>query len=204
MNGNRKQISPRSQKGKTILTKSKKQFSKSEMKQLKTKSERDQVMKTINFKKENRSIRFENVLLRSGAVIVSVVLLSFTVSAQGLWKQILTYNSFGKTAMLMVNASEASNETEVSDAGRKAPAPSKTISFTIEPAADQLLQVEAWMTDDAYFGAYNHLLRVEQDKPLELEGWMLNDHYFSSRITKDQDKDLNIEAWMLDKRFWRY
>lgn len=161
-------------------------------------------MKTIRFKKGNKSVRFGKVLLRSGAVIVSVVLLSFTVSAQGLWKQFLTYNSFGKTAILMVHASETGTKAATIETDRKAPSPSETATFRIEPAVDHTLEVEAWMTDDVYFGAYNHLLEVEQDKPLEIEPWMTNDDYFSSRFTRGKDRELEIEAWMIDDRYWRY
>ena len=161
-------------------------------------------MKTINLKRKNKSIRFGKVLLRSGAVIVSVVLLSFTVSAQGLWKQLLTYNSFGKTAILMVNASEANTKTKAIGAGNEAPAPSETTNFRVEPVMDKTLEVEDWMTDDVYFGAYNYLLDVEHDKLLELEPWMMNDDYFSSRFARDKDSELKIEAWMIDNRYWKY
>jgi len=161
-------------------------------------------MKTINFKKGNKSIQLGKILLRSGAVIVSVILLSFTVSAQGLWKQLLTYNSFGKTAILMVNASETGTKAETIETGRKAPAPSETVTFRIERAVDKTLEIEDWMTDDIYFGAYNHLLNIEQDKPLEIEPWMTNDNYFSSRFTREKDRELEIEAWMIDDRYWRY
>lgn len=161
-------------------------------------------MKTINFKKGNKSSRFGRIFLRSGAVIVSVILLSFTVSAQGLWKQLLTYNSFGKTAILMVNASEAGAKDETMKSEHKAPAPSETATFRIESAVDKTLEVETWMTDDFYFGVYNHLLDVEQDKPLEIEPWMTNDSYFSSRFTREKEPELEIEAWMIDDRYWRY
>ncbi|MEL7585137.1 MAG: hypothetical protein AAGU19_00395 [Prolixibacteraceae bacterium] len=161
-------------------------------------------MKTINLKKGNKSLRYGKIILRSGAVIVSVVLLSFTVSAQGLWKQLLTYNSFGKTAILMVGSSEAGTQAKMVEAERKSAAPSKMKAFYVEPAADKVLAVESWMTDDAYFGAYNHILEVEQDKPLELESWMTDDDYFSSRYTRVPDEDLKLEPWMTDDRYWRY
>jgi hypothetical protein len=161
-------------------------------------------MKTINFKKGNKNIRFGKVLLRSGAVIASVILLSFTVSAQGLWKQFLTYNSFGKTAILMVNASDTNTKTEKIETESNSPAPSETATFRVEPAVEEALEVEPWMTNDMYFGAYNHFLKIEQDKPLEVEPWMTNDDYFSSRFTNKKDRELEIEAWMIDDRYWRY
>jgi hypothetical protein len=118
-------------------------------------------MKTINLKKGNKNIRFGKVLLRSGAVIASVILLSFTVSAQELWKQLLTYNSFGKTAILMVTASETNTKTEKIETESKSLAPSETGTFRVEPTVKETLEIEAWMADDIYFGAYNHLLDIE-------------------------------------------
>lgn len=161
-------------------------------------------MKTINFRKGNKDLGFGKIILRSGAVIASVVLLSFTVSAQGLWKQFLTYNSFGKTAILMVNASESSTPAKRPEEARKPAAAFVPGAFYVEPAADKILAVENWMTDDAYFGAYNHILEVEKDKTLEIESWMTDDRYFSSRYSKDQDEDLKLEPWMIDTHYWRY
>ncbi|WP_299584754.1 hypothetical protein, partial [uncultured Sunxiuqinia sp.] len=59
-------------------------------------------MKTQETNTGNNNNQSEKVLLRSAAVIISFVLISFTVSAQGFWKQLLTNNSFGQVALLMV------------------------------------------------------------------------------------------------------
>jgi len=159
-------------------------------------------MKTIKLKNGNRNLQVEKVVLRSGAILISVVLLSFTVSAQGLWKQLLTYNSFGKMAMLMVSESE-DGATGLSDqAGTKALPAAKMSSFYDTPASDGSLDLESWMTDDSYFGAYNHLFDVVVDNPLGLEGWMLNDAYFCSRIRPEADKKLELETWMNDDNYW--
>lgn len=152
-------------------------------------------MKTINNNnQENRNNQVSQALLRSAAVVVSVVLLSFTVSAQGLWKQLLTYNSFGKMAMLMVSEAQASEE----------PATAETSAFNFEQATDEALEVESWMTDDTYFGAYNNFFEVATDEPLELEEWMTNGACFANRIVCEKDEDLKLEAWMTDDYYWAF
>ena len=51
----------------------------------------------------------QKAILRSGAVVVSFVLISLTVSAQDFWKRLLTNSSFNEIAIAMV---ETSGKTE--------------------------------------------------------------------------------------------
>ncbi len=157
-------------------------------------------MKTINANKGNKNNQVTRALLRGAAVVVSVILLSFTVSAQGLWKQLLTYNSFGKVAMLMVDESEAAEVADASESFIEKPA--TTESFSFEQATDVSLELEGWMTDDLYFGAYNNFYRVDNDQPLEVEEWMTNDNYFSNRFATEKDGELELESWMSDDNYW--
>jgi len=156
-------------------------------------------MKTQNNNTENKNNQLEKVLLRSAAVIVSFVLISFTVSAQGFWKQLLTNNSFSKVAMLMV---------EESDANLSAEAVATTVgtnseNYYMETAADKQLDVEEWMTDDAYFGAYNNIFQPEFEKGLEIENWMKDENHFAGQYAVEKDKELKIEPWMTDNAHWK-
>ena len=54
----------------------------------------------------------QKAILRSGAVVISFVLISFTVSAQEFWKKLLTNSSFNEIALAMV---ETSNEIETTE-----------------------------------------------------------------------------------------
>ncbi len=157
-------------------------------------------MKTMNFR--NGKSSFGKVILRSGAVVASVVLLSFTVSAEGLWKQLLAYNSFGKTAILMVNATETAKTKTVEPTG-EVPAPAEEINFRIEPAVDETLEIKPWTTSDVNFLAFSHFIDAEKEQPLELESWMTDDNYFKSRFATDKDEELKIEAWMIDDNYWK-
>ncbi|KOH43315.1 hypothetical protein [Sunxiuqinia dokdonensis] len=157
-------------------------------------------MKTQNTKTGNNNNQVEKVILRSAAVIISFVLISFTVSAQGFWKQLLTNNSFGKVALLMVEESVTADvATE-----RALPAESAGLSFYFEQASDEALEIESWMTDDAYFGAYTNMAVPEVEADLELEEWMKDESYFSNKLTvEEKEKELELEAWMTDASYWR-
>ena len=159
-------------------------------------------MKTQNRKQENRNNQIQKVLLRSAAVIISFVLISFTVSAQGFWKQILTNNSFGEIAMLMVQESEADYTADARNAHSELPANAESATFFMEPAAEEALELESWMTDDAYFGSLNAALQPESEPALELEDWMKDTDHFNNYNSLDTDKSLNIEGWMVDDKYW--
>lgn len=150
-------------------------------------------------KTENRNNQVEKVFLRSAAVIISFVLISFTVSAQGFWKQLLTNNSFGKVAMLMVEESEASTTPAESNL----PAETENATFYFEQAVDKTLELEGWMTDDAYFGAFINMAQPEVEQSLEIESWMTEDSYFNSRFSVDTEDELKLEAWMTNDKYWK-
>ena len=153
-------------------------------------------MKTQNRKQTDRNNQIQKVLLRSAAVIISFVLISFTVSAQGFWKQIMTNNSFGEMAMLMVQESEANH------ASSELPTNTETTYLYFEQAADEALELENWMTDDAYFGSLNAALQPESEPTLELEDWMKSADHFNNYQEADADKSLEIEEWMVDDKYW--
>ncbi|MHA7110706.1 hypothetical protein ACRTDU_11305 [Sunxiuqinia elliptica] len=156
-------------------------------------------MKTQNNQTGNKSNQVERVLLKSAAVIVSFVLISFTVSAQGFWKQLLTNNSFGKVAMLMVEELEADAATT----SNALPAKAESSAFYIEEAVEEPMEVEAWMTDDVYFGAFVTMAQPEVEKSLEIEEWMSSDKHFSNRFSLETDREMKLEAWMTDDKYWR-
>ncbi len=156
-------------------------------------------MKTQNNETENRNNQVEKVLLRSAAVIISFVLISFTVSAQGFWKQLLTNNSFGQVALLMVEESAVDMSAEESNL----PTEVSSSTFYFEQADDPELNLETWMTDDVYFGSFINLAKPEAEKSLEIEGWMEDDKHFNSSLATDRDKELKLEVWMTNDKYWR-
>lgn len=150
-------------------------------------------MKTRNNQTENRNNRGAQVWLRAAAVLVSVVLLSFTVSAQGLWKELLSYNSFGQMARLMVEAAPVSAEI---------PAPAPAAVFSIQEETDAPLDVQEWMSSDNYFGNFEAIDDVDSERPLDIEPWMTDWNYFTNRFAVENEAALPIEGWMCDSHFF--
>ncbi|MFV0376308.1 MAG: hypothetical protein ACK5JD_03290 [Mangrovibacterium sp.] len=150
-------------------------------------------MKTRNNQTENRNNRYFQVVLRVAAVMASVVLLSATVSAQGLWKELLSINSMGKVAMLTVDNNAAETKT---------PAASTATSFYIEEETDTPIDLQDWMSSDSYFRNFEHLDEVAPERTLEIENWMTNEAYFISRFAAEKDEARPIEAWMCNADFF--
>ena len=135
----------------------------------------------------------QKAVLRSAAVIVSFVLISFTVSAQEFWKKLLTHSSFNEIAIALM-------ETE-----SKAELPAETGSesafrFNLVQENDNQLSLEEWMTKDFYFGMSPAQLGNETEYGLELENWMLNERVFSPE--KLDEKPMELEAWMTSDEVW--
>ncbi len=151
-------------------------------------------MKTRNNTTGNRNNQLSGVLLRVAAVLVSVVLLSFTVSAQDLLKELLSYNSFGKMALIMVDNSTAETEAELVSG--------TTANFYIEEEAEAPLNLEEWMTSDTYFGSSDIFYEVAQEESLEIESWMTDEDYYTGPYTTDLEPELNVEAWMCDASYF--
>jgi hypothetical protein len=63
--------------------------------------------KTNHVQKTEKQIT--KTISKTLAIVISLLLISFTVSAQGFWKQILVNNSYGKMAELMVEQKNAGN-----------------------------------------------------------------------------------------------
>jgi len=146
-------------------------------------------MKTRIENTESRNNQLSRVLTHAAAVLVSVVLLSFTVNAQDLFKELLSHTSYGKMALVM---SDESNTNETSEL----PATTYTAAFAVESETDAPMAIESWMTNDEYFGSANVFNQVAQDEALEVESWMTNENYFGSTEVfnqVEQDEALEIE-----------
>ncbi len=150
----------------------------------KTETEKQKAMKTKN--------NVQKTVLRSGAVIISFVLISFTVSAQDFWMKLLTNSSFNEIAIAMVETSKS----------KELPAnPSKNYSdlnnsYIYEP----VLKLENWMTSENYFNHSASFFANEADSPLEFENWMISESKFD--VQKNQVQPLELEAWMISDSFW--
>jgi len=141
----------------------------------------------------------QKAVTKSLAVIISLVLLSFTVNAQEFWKNVLHNNSFTQIAMVMTNETSAtgSHISSTSDAT------SFSEFYTIE--AEPALELESWMTDDALFSTSADMFLPEAEPALELEDWMMDDDNFKIRtfiVIEETDPALQLEDWMVNNKVW--
>lgn len=151
-----------------------------------------ETMKTAKAMKTKTNIR--KAAMRSAAVVVSFVLISFTVSAQEFWKKVLAHSSFNEIAQAMV-------EKPVSEkpAGENA---GSSFWYAYDKAFDPALELEGWMTNESYFNAVAFNLENETESTLEVENWMLDENLFTSH--EKQEKPLELENWMTSVDFWAF
>jgi len=170
----------------------------------------------------------QKAITKSFAVVISLVLISFTVNAQDFWKTVFENNSFSQIAMAMVDGTEASpasadaNSTTDADASAEYYAVETEESLelenwmtndnnffetvSIETAVDNSLEVESWMTNESLFNGTAAYLEVETEDALQLEDWMQNTEYFGVQtvdVELETEKGLEIEAWMTDNKVWK-
>lgn len=162
-------------------------------------------MKTTNNAQKTGNSKFENPASKTAAVILSLVLISFTVSANGFWKQLLVNNTFGKMAVLMVDQenSELLAHAAPEPAAHTLQATGISNNFFVETAKENSLSIESWMTKDTNFGKCQLTDRAEAETSLRLENWMVSNPYFNASVVQTENEPvLKLEAWMTDENRW--
>lgn len=64
-------------------------------------------MRTTNNVQKTENKPIKKTISKTFAIVISLVLISFTVSAQGFWKHLLVNNTYGKMAELMLEQKNA-------------------------------------------------------------------------------------------------
>ena len=134
----------------------------------------------------------QKTILRSVAVIVSFVLISFTVSAQDFWKKLLENSSFNEIALAMVETSKETSNAESTSADFNL----NLLENELEPT----LEMEDWMSNDNFFGITNYEIGSEIESDLTLQDWMLNENLF--QVNQNEEMPLEVEAWMTSEKVW--
>ena len=138
----------------------------------------------------------QEAILKSAAVIVSLVLISFTVNAQNFWKSLLQNETFSQIAMAMVDH-EAGNNAGSENASNY------TDANFAEYAAietEESLKLEDWMLNDANFATTSSFAE-ETETPMELENWMINENLFTvptMDLNVETEAKLELESWMIN------
>jgi len=146
--------------------------------------------------KANKAMKTKNnvqkTVTRSAAVIVSFVLISFTVTAQDFWKAVLTNSSFNQIALAMVETSKKTNVPEKTTGANAS-------DYFYESENDADLVVEDWMTENDYFKPAA-FIKAEKENDLRVEEWMLNENLFS--VEAETEANLKVENWMINSEVW--
>ncbi|MCY1720338.1 hypothetical protein OU798_08295 [Prolixibacteraceae bacterium Z1-6] len=158
----------------------------------------------------------QQTILKSMAVIFSVVILSTTVNAQDFWKSVYENNGFKDIAIAMNETkakpatvsshadltsyyAEENEETlEIENWMMNEDSFGTFISFEVESESPMVL--ENWMTNESYFNYATEMFLEETESELEIEDWMLNENLFNA--TGEDEQPLKLESWMISDKVW--
>lgn len=150
-------------------------------------------MKTIKHFLENRTISLPRIWI-TGVIIISCVFISsLSVRSQVSGKESPKGGALDKFAMATIAEADTPG---INEADEKTENP---IFYELD--SDKPMELENWMTDDAYFGAYNRLFKIEKEPELKLEDWMLDESHFSLRVSMNDErklKELDIQSTLVD------
>ena len=153
--------------------------------------------KINNFNEMKTTNNVQKAILKSLAVVVSFVLISFTVSAQGFWESLLENNTFNEIALAMV---EINSETNTTSAYVSSSTNADAFASLLIEETEEALGLEDWMTNETNFST-TFTIEEEIESPMELEDWMKNESYFggiSISLEVETEEALEIENWMLE------
>lgn len=145
------------------------------------------VMKTKN--------NVQQAILKSLAVVFSLVLISITVDAQDFWKSIYENNGIKEIALAMVDV-KTETTSELHDAN--------SFSAFLEVESEEALEIENWMMNENNFGTFISI-EEEIESPLEVENWMTDENSFNPsnfELIQETDNQLEIEDWMLNENLF--
>ena len=154
-------------------------------------------MKTII--KSFRENNVQKTILRSIAVIVSFVLLSFTVAAQGYWKQLLINNSFNQIATALV---ENPSKKLPAEKSTENPSPANDGFNYFYETNETSLNIEPWMTDEGYWELVPYDFNTVNESGLSLKPWMVETDFFNAG--RVQEAPLELQGWMTNNDLWNF
>ncbi len=149
-----------------------------------------------------KSLRGNNVqkaILKSLVIVISTVLISFTVSAQAFWKTLLENNTLNEIALAMVDT-KSESQPIINDDNNSTSL--DAFAALLEVETEESLELESWMINDDNFKVGFTIEEANED-PLELEDWMINETFFSGTslyFEIETEEALEVEDWMLDTK----
>ena len=134
----------------------------------------------------------QKAVLKSVAVLTSLVLLSYNLSAQGLWEQVME-NTSASFAMLF-------DVPEAADTKVESTALYALAYDVIENDAE--LEMESWMTNAKFF-ATDATIAAETESAMQLENWMTTENFgMEAAFIVENEAALEVEEWMVDEKWF--
>jgi len=145
----------------------------------------------------------KSILLKSGTIIISFILISFAVNAQEIREQFLT----GKdNTVIIADAGSDSHSNTGYPAKKMSTVGIKTFNCNFIHEKDKSLGLEPWMTSEAFLNNFSYQVHYDVDPGLELEDWMTDSRCQENRtinIRTERDRELNLENWMVNNNIWK-
>ena len=155
-------------------------------------------VKTENKKTEakNKAMKTKNnvqkTILRFAAVVISLVLISITVSAQDFWKRLIAGSSFNEIALAMVDHSKSvKTNTDLTYTA---------FNSELTQETEESMNLEPWMMDNNYFSGATLKTVNETEDQLTVEPWMINKKLFEGQKAEES---LELESWMISDQIWK-
>jgi len=150
----------------------------------------------------------QKTVLKSVAVVTGLVILSFTVNAQGFMNLNFENNGTNHIAMLMDNSENSLTKTNnvnsltivkafenylVEETEKTMPLEDWMINessiaatFSIETETENPLEVEDWMKEESSFNSFSAMLEAETESELVLESWMFDEKIFNNKVYENK------------------
>ena len=119
-------------------------------------------LKTKNYNEMKTINKVQKIAQKTIAVVVSIVLISFTVSAQDFWKELVTTNQFEQIALVFADNTTSSKRVSLNENS------TRVLEF-YEKAVEEEMEFEEWMTYENYFPGNIIHFEEEIESFLELE-----------------------------------
>jgi hypothetical protein len=149
-----------------------------------------QKAKTVKLKAMKTRNNVQKTILSTAAVIMSLVMISFTVTAQEFWKTVITNSSFNQIALAMAET----------NADGKSKANISFIALYLQNEAEEQLTIESWMTDPGHFDHAARYIAEETENTLQVEDWMFDTERFENHEVTEAP--MVIESWMTNEKTW--
>jgi len=150
-------------------------------------------MKTTNNVQKTENKKHESISMKTLAVVLGFVLISFTASAGRFSKNQAVLNE-NKQLLAYTTAANLAHSSEITNAAT---------AFLFEISEEESLEIESWMTDKTYFDSQMDAYNAEEDELLRVEEWMLtNENFIETDYNTESELTLKVEEWMLDESIW--